>query len=131
MEVADTWIVYGGFDEEVDGKQVLWKVFSSKRLVLKPGVRYTLQDPVGSDLIVVKGCGKVGSHTAFAPRALTPGEESNWTFIIPHAKASEVIIENTGESEMVMLRTFGSDHPEMPVLPWQDASLLQPKRKTE
>ena len=30
-------------------------------------------------------------------------------------------------TELVALRTFGPDHPTMPVLPWQDRSTLVPK----
>ena len=52
-DVTDHWIVYGAF-----GRQNNHQVFASKRLVIQPGVRYQLQDPVGSDLIVVQGMGR-------------------------------------------------------------------------
>lgn len=121
-DVADTWIIYGAF-----GRENNHQVLASKRLVIQPGVTYRLQDPVGSDLIVVQGMGKIGAHLACAPRALKPGDLGNWCFIIPAATASKVVIENTGDTEMVCLRTFGPDHPTMPVLPWQDRSRLIPK----
>jgi hypothetical protein len=120
--VTDHWIVYGAF-----GRQDNHQVFASKRLVIQPGVRYQLQDPVGSDLIVVQGMGKIGSHLACAPRALKPGDLGNWCFIVPAGTAGSVTIENTGDTELVALRTFGPDHPTMPVLPWQDRSKLVPK----
>ncbi len=122
-DVTDTWIIYGAF-----GRQNNEQVLASKRLVIQPGVKYTMQDPVGSDLIVVKGMGKVGAHPACAPRALKPGDLGNWCFIIPAATANQVVIENTGDTDLVALRTFGPDHPAMPVLPWQDRSKLVPKR---
>ena len=56
-DVTDHWIVYGAF-----GRQNNHQVFASKRLVIQPGVKYQLQDPVGSDLIVVQGMGKIGAH---------------------------------------------------------------------
>jgi hypothetical protein len=121
-DVTDHWIVYGAFGRE-DNHQV----FASKRLVIQPGVRYQLHDPVGSDLIVVQGMGIVGKHPACAPRALKPGDLGNWCFIVPAGTANSVTIENTGETELVALRTFGPDHPTMPVLPWQDRSKLVPR----
>ena len=121
-DVTDHWIVYGAF-----GRQNNHQVFASKRLVIQPGVRYQLQDPVGSDLIVVQGMGKIGAHPACAPRALKPGDLGNWCFIVPAGTANSVSIENTGDTELVALRTFGPDHPTMPVLPWQDRSTLVPK----
>jgi len=121
-DVTDHWIVYGAF-----GRQNNHQVFASKRLVIQPGVKYQLQDPVGSDLIVVQGMGKIGAHPACAPRALKPGDLGNWCFIVPAGTANSVSIDNTGDTELVALRTFGPDHPTMPVLPWQDRWTLVPK----
>ena len=58
--------------------------------------------------------------------ALKPGDLGNWCFIVPAGTANSVSIENTGDTELVALRTFGPDHPTMPVLPWQDRSKLVP-----
>jgi hypothetical protein len=55
-DVTDRWIIYGAF-----GRQNNHQVFASKRLVFQPDVRYRLQDPVGSDLLVVQGMGTVGA----------------------------------------------------------------------
>jgi hypothetical protein len=121
-DVTDHWVIYGAFGRENDHQ-----VLASKRLVLQPGVAYRLQDPVGSDIICTAGVGTVGTHVAAAPRALKPGDLGNWCFIIPAGTADDVVIRNTGDSEMVLLRTFGPDHPTMPVLPWQDRSKLKPK----
>jgi hypothetical protein len=121
-DVTDHWVVYGAF-----GRDNNHQVLASKRLVIQPGVKYTMQDPVGSDLIIVQGMGKVGTHQACAPRALKPGDLGNWCFIIPAETAGQVVIENTGDTELVALRTFGPDHPTMPVLAWQDRSKLIPK----
>ena len=106
-DVTDHWIVYGAF-----GRQNNHQVFASKRLVIQPGVKYQLQDPVGSDLIVVQGMGKIGAHLACAPRALKPGDLGNWCFIVPAGTANSVSIENTGDTELVAsadLRSGSSD----------------------
>jgi hypothetical protein len=115
-------VIYGAF-----GRENNHQVLASKRLVIQPGVSYRMQDPVGSDLICTAGVGTVGKHVAAAPRALKPGDLGNWCFIIPAETAKDVVIRNTGDCEMVLLRTFGPDHPSMPVLPWQDRSVLRPK----
>ena len=93
-------------------------------VVLQPGVEYRMKDPVGSDMICTAGVGTVGTHIAAAPRALKPGDLGNWCFVIPAQTAKDVVIKNTGDCEMVLLRTFGPDHPGMPVLSWQDRSKL-------
>jgi hypothetical protein len=118
-DVTDHWVIYGAF-----GRNNNHQVLASKRLVIQPGVEYRMKDPVGSDMICTAGVGTVGTHVAAAPRALKPGDLGNWCFVIPAQTAKDVVIKNTGDSEMVLLRTFGPDHPTMPVLSWQDRSKL-------
>jgi hypothetical protein len=125
-DVTDHWVIYGAF-----GRNNNHQVLASKRLVIQPGVEYRMKDPVGSDMICTAGVGTVGTHVAAAPRALKPGDLGNWCFVIPAQTAKEVVIKNTGDCEMVLLRTFGPDHPTMPVLPWQDRSKLVVKPRAK
>ena len=75
--------------------------------------------------------GTVGRHPACAPRALKPGDLGNWCFIVPAGTANSVYIENTGETELVALRTFGPDCPNDARAAVAGRSKLVPRRCAE
>lgn len=99
---TDDWIVYG----LVDGQQL----FSSKRLTIEPGAKYTLKDPGASGWITVQGKGRMGRLNLQTPAMIRFGAETEDEVFITHEAATAgVEIENTGSEPLVGLRYFGPD----------------------
>ena len=105
---VDKWIVYG----KVDGKQL----FSARELTVHPGQSVEIKDDGASGLVVVQGCGTIGSLAVDSPNFIRFGETTHdEVFITAKRAKSGVIHKNTGVEAFVSLRYFGPDvHPSVP-----------------
>lgn len=87
--------------------------FSGKKLVVKPGGRYTSVDRGVYNILAWKGSGTVDGHPVKA------GDHARDELLVSHAKAtSPVTVENTGREDLVLIKFFGPDvNPDVPMIP--------------
>ncbi len=105
---VDRWIVYG----TVNGKQL----FSACELTVAPGASVTISDPGAFGLIIVQGCGTVGTLAVDSPNFIRFGEiTSDEVFVTAQRASAGVTYRNTGTEPFVGLRYFGPDvHKDLP-----------------
>ena len=99
----------GGFEEWIAYNTAK---FSGKKVTIKPKSSFTSRDNGVYNVLVWKGSGKIDGHAI---------EGKNFGIdevLVTHAKATEdIIIENTGTSELVLFKIFGADiNPDVPYL---------------
>jgi hypothetical protein len=87
--------------------------FSGKKLVVKPGQRFTSLDNGVYNILVWQGQGLYDGH-----------EIEAWNFgldelLISHAKATEpIVVENTGSDDLIIFKFFGPDiNLDVPMIP--------------
>ena len=78
--------------------------FSGKRLVVKPGQRFSSVDKGVYNILVWRGGGRYDGHE------IEGGNLKLDELLISHAKATEpVVVENTGSDDLEILKFFGPD----------------------
>jgi hypothetical protein len=87
--------------------------FSGKRLVVKPGQRFTSVDKGVYNILVWRGRGRYDGHEI---------EAGNFGFdelLVSHAKATTpIVVENTGTQDLMIFKFFGPDiNPDVPMIP--------------
>jgi hypothetical protein len=87
--------------------------FSGKRLVVKPGGRFTSTDAGVYSVFVWKGSGDVGGH------AVKGGDPALDELLVSHARATVPMeIRNTGSEVLEIIKFFGPDiNTSAPALP--------------
>ena len=83
-----------------------------------PGRSVTITDPGASGLIVVQGCGTIGTLDVDSPNFIRFGEITKDEVFISAKKAAEgVLFKNIGAEPFVSLRYFGPDvHQSLPAV---------------
>jgi hypothetical protein len=87
--------------------------FSGKRLVVKPGGRFTSTDNGVYNILVWRGRGRYDGHEIEAGKF-------GWDeLLVSHAKATEpIVVENTGSEDLMIFKFFGPDiNLEVPMIP--------------
>jgi hypothetical protein len=87
--------------------------FSGKRLVVKPGQRFTSVDNGVYNILVWRGRGRYDGHEI---------EAGNFGFdelLVSHAKATvPIVVENTGTEDLMIFKFFGPDiNLDVPLIP--------------
>lgn len=78
--------------------------FSGKRLVVKPGHRFTSQDKGVYNILVWRGQGRYDGHDIEA------GNFGWDELLVSHAKATQpILVENTGSKDLMIFKFFGPD----------------------
>ena len=78
--------------------------FSGKRLVVKPGQRFTSMDRGVYNILVWRGRGRYDGHE------IESGKFGWDELLIPHAKATQsLVVENTGSEDLIIFKFFGPD----------------------
>ncbi len=87
--------------------------FSGKKLVVKPGKRYTSVDKGVYNILVWRGSGSFDGHEVRA------GDHEKDELLVSHAKAvTPLTVENTGREELVIIKFFGPDiNTDVPMIP--------------
>ena len=87
--------------------------FSGKKLVVKPGQRFTSQDKGVYNILVWKGEGRYDGHPIQA------GNFDQDELLVSHAKATvPILVENTGKDDLVIIKFFGPDiNLDVPMIP--------------
>jgi hypothetical protein len=87
--------------------------FSGKRLVVKPGKRFTSVDKGVYNILVWRGHGKFDGHEIEA------GNFGSDELLVSYQRATvPIVIENTGTTDLVILKFFGPDiNLDVPMIP--------------
>jgi hypothetical protein len=87
--------------------------FSGKRLVVKPGQRFTSVDKGVYNILVWRGRGRYDGHEIEA------GNFGWDEILVSHAKATEpIVVENTGSEDLMIFKFFGPDiNLDVPTIP--------------
>jgi hypothetical protein len=87
--------------------------FSGKRLVVKPGQRFTSVDNGVYNILVWRGKGRYDGHEIEA------GNFGRDELLVSHAKATEpIVVENTGPNDLMIFKFFGPDiNLDVPMIP--------------
>jgi hypothetical protein len=87
--------------------------FSGKRLVVKPGQRFTSMDKGVYNILVWRGRGRYDGHEIEA------GNFGWDELLVSHAKATEpIVVENTGSEDLMIFKFFGPDiNLDVPMIP--------------
>jgi hypothetical protein len=87
--------------------------FSGKRLVVKPGQRFTSVDNGVYNILVWRGKGRYDGHEIEA------GNFGWDELLVSHAKATEpIVVENTGPNDLMIFKFFGPDvNLDVPMIP--------------
>lgn len=87
--------------------------FSGKRLVVKPGERFTSVDNGVYNILVWRGRGRYDGHEIEA------GNFGWDELLVSHAKATEpIVVENTGSEDLMIFKFFGPDiNLDVPLIP--------------
>jgi hypothetical protein len=90
--------------------------FSAKELTVFPGKTVTLKEPVVHGIILTQGHGKLGPHICESPTMLRFGQQSADEFYVSEEAAKKgITITNQSPVEpLVLLKSFGPNHPEAP-----------------
>ncbi len=88
------------------------KRFSGKKLVVKPGGKFSSVDRGVYSILVWQGKGTVGGHE------IEGGNPAMDELIVSHARATKPLtVENTGAKDLVLFKFFGPDlNPDVPML---------------
>jgi len=105
----------GYFEKWVSYKS---RAFSAKELTLLPGRTATVVDSAAYGLILLEGYGALGVHKIDTPSVIRFGELTNDEFFVTESAATTgVTISNASATEsLVMLKHFGPDNPDLPML---------------
>jgi len=87
--------------------------FSGKRLVVKPGQRFTSQDQGVYNILVWRGQGRYDGHQIEA------GNFGWDELLVSHARATQpIVVENTGTENLIIFKFFGPDiNLDVPMIP--------------
>jgi hypothetical protein len=87
--------------------------FTGKRLVVKPGQRFTSVDNGVYNILVWRGKGRYDGHEIEA------GNFGWDELLVSHAKATEpIVVENTGPNDLMIFKFFGPDvNLDVPMIP--------------
>jgi hypothetical protein len=87
--------------------------FSGKRLVVKPGARFTSVDKGVYNVLVWRGRGRYDGHEIEA------GNFGWDELLVSHAKATQpIVVENTGSQDLMIFKFFGPDiNLDVPMIP--------------
>ncbi len=87
--------------------------FSGKRLVVKPGQRFTSQDKGVYNILVWRGQGRYDGHEIEA------GNFGWDELLVSHTRATEpIVVENTGTENLMIFKFFGPDiNLDVPMIP--------------
>jgi hypothetical protein len=87
--------------------------FSGKKLVVKPGQRFTSVDRGVYNVLVWRGRGRFDGHDIAA------GDFRRDELLVSHARATvPVTVENTGKEDLQLIKFFGPDvNPDVPMIP--------------
>ena len=87
--------------------------FSGKKLVVKPGQKFTSQDNGVYNVLVLKGRGLYDGHPIQA------GDFEQEELLVSHARATvPIVVENTGTEELEVIKFFGPDiNLDVPMIP--------------
>jgi hypothetical protein len=90
--------------------------FSAKELTVFPGKTVTLKEPVVHGVILTQGHGKIGNFICETPTMLRFGQQSADEFFVSEAAARKgIVISNHSPVEpLVLLKSFGPNHPDAP-----------------
>jgi len=90
--------------------------FGAKELTVYPGQSVTIKDGAAYGCIFIQGHGKFGVFDAETPAMLRFGEQSADEYFVSEKAAKEgVTITNQSKFEnLVLLKHFGPNHPDMP-----------------
>jgi len=101
----EVWVTYGT------------KFYSAKELTVLPARQGCMRDSAAYGLIVTQGYGMLGGLRVEAPTMIRFGQMTqDELFVSAEAAAEGVIIENTSETEpLVLLKHFGPGNPDAPV----------------
>lgn len=106
---------------ESEGYRELWisyanEYFGAKELTVYPGKTVTIKDDAAYGCIFVQGHGKFGVFDAETPVMLRFSQQSADEYFVsePAAKKGITITNNSKFDNIVILKHFGPNHPEMP-----------------
>ncbi len=87
--------------------------FSGKKLVVKPGGKYTSTDKGVYNILVWKGSGK------FDGLDVKAGDFARDEILVSHARAVQPLtVENTGKEDLLIIKFFGPDiNLDVPMIP--------------
>jgi hypothetical protein len=87
--------------------------FSGKKLIVKPGQKFTSVDKGVYNILVLKGRGRYDGHP------VTAGTFDEEEYLVSHARATiPIAVENTGTEDLVILKFFGPDiNMDVPMIP--------------
>ncbi|MDR2517043.1 MAG: hypothetical protein LBC88_06645 [Spirochaetaceae bacterium] len=90
--------------------------FSAKELTVFPGKRVTLTEPAAHGVILTEGHGRLGPHICESPTLLRFGRQSADEFYVSEnaAKRGITIINESPVEPLVLLKSFGPNHPDAP-----------------
>jgi hypothetical protein len=95
--------------------------FSGKRLVVKPGQRFTSVDKGVYNILEWRGRGRYDGHEIEAGNPSTgSGHCFGWDeLLVSHAKATvPIVVENTGSEDLMIFKFFGPDiNLDVPMIP--------------
>jgi len=95
--------------------------FSGKRLVVKPGQRFTSVDQGVYNILVWRGRGRYDGHEIEAGNPSTgSGHRFGWDeLLVSHARATvPIVVENTGTRDLEIFKFFGPDiNLNVPMIP--------------
>jgi hypothetical protein len=104
-DYEEKWVAYANDD-----------YFSAKELTVFPGKTVTLKEPAVHGIILTQGRGKLGAFVCETPTMLRFGQQSADEFYVSEAAAQKgVVIRNESPVEpLVLLKSFGPNHPDAP-----------------
>jgi hypothetical protein len=87
--------------------------FSGKKLVVKPGAKFTSRDNGVYNILVWHGAGRFDGHDVAA------GDFKRDELLVSHARATvPCTVENTGREDLVIIKFFGPDvNRDVPMIP--------------
>jgi len=90
--------------------------FGAKELTIYPGQSVTIQDGAAYGIIFVQGHGKFGEYDCETPTLLRYGQQSSDEFFVsePAAQKGVVMTNHSKTEDLVALKHFGPNHPDMP-----------------
>ncbi|MEF9895755.1 MAG: hypothetical protein RSJ41_05460 [Clostridia bacterium] len=90
--------------------------FGAKELTVYPGQTVTIKDGAAYGCIFTQGHGKFGVYDAETPVMLRYGKQSADEYFVsePAAKKGVVITNESRFDNLVLLKHFGPNHPDMP-----------------
>ena len=90
--------------------------FGAKELTVEPGESVAVRDGAAYGIICIQGRGTFGKFICEAPTMLRFGQQSTDEFFVsePAAKAGIKITNQSPVEQMVILKHFGPNHPDMP-----------------